>query len=483
MGNLLLESYIVIVLIITTAYLWRSGRKNREITTNKGWQVLFIGFILLTCGYITDALDDFWIVEKYVEDSFIETLMEAVLGEVISFTLIALGIKQWIPTITSTQKLKNEVDERRAVQKELEKKTSILSGLLNSIPDMVYFKDTEGVYIGCNPAFSEFVSHSAEEIIGKKDHDIFPEEKAKNYSVLSKEMLESGDIRKFEEHIKNNSTEKYFETIIAPLHNENGENMGVVGVSRDITARKEADELVRARIAAEAANKTKSEFLANMSHEIRTPLNSIIGFSDMMLDGATGELNEKQEKYLQNVSNSGKHLLDLINNILDLSKVEAGKTEIKIEEVDVGDFFDEIENIIKPLALKKSIDLNLNVGKDISSVNADKIKLKQIVFNLASNAIKFTPEEGEVDITASKKSEMLHIRVKDNGIGIPKEDQERLFQPFEQIDSGIMHQGTGLGLSLVKKLVELHCGKIWMESEVGEGSAFGFEIPIKGPEE
>ncbi|WP_245526215.1 PAS domain S-box protein [Methanohalophilus mahii] len=235
---------------------------------------------------------------------------------------------------------------------------------------------------------------------------------------------------------------------------------------------------------AEYANKSKSEFLANMSHELRTPLNSIIGFSDILNGETFGKLTQKQEKYTANINKSGKHLLYLINEILDLSKIEAGKMEFVCDDFKLNSVFSDIESIISLQAQKKSIDLEISKSVDIE-INADKSKIKQIIFNLLSNAIKFTDENGRVSMSARKVDrDRVEIAVKDTGIGIPEDKFETIFDPFMQVDASTSRKygGTGLGLALVKKYVEKHGGEVWVESEIGKGSTFMFTIPLKQPE-
>lgn len=258
-----------------------------------------------------------------------------------------------------------------------------------------------------------------------------------------------------------------------------GDTSFYVGTFRDLTERKRMEEeLIATKRSAEAANHAKSEFLANMSHELRTPLNSIIGFSEILVEKTFGDLNEKQAKYLNNILTSGKHLFALINDILDLSKVEAEKIELKIEEFLLADVFDECRTLVKNIASRKGILLDFQM-QGISTIKADPVRFKQIMYNLLSNAVKFTPDKGRVDIEAKQVDGMVQIAVKDTGIGIVKEDSEKVFEEFKQIDSSYakQYQGTGLGLPLTKKLVELHGGKIWLESEQGKGSTFTFTIP------
>ncbi len=244
---------------------------------------------------------------------------------------------------------------------------------------------------------------------------------------------------------------------------------------------KKEDALIKAKIEAETANRTKGEFLANMSHELRTPLNSIIGFSDMLLEISSHNLEKKQVGYLKNISNSGKHLLTIINDILDLSKVEAGRMQLFMENFMVFDAFEEVKKIMMVTATKKNISLEFSVEEQFM-LKADKVRFKQILYNLISNAIKFTPNDGSVHVSAKRSADMLRFDVKDTGIGIAKKDIKNLFQTFRQLDSSSSRQyeGTGLGLYLVKMLVELHGGRIWAESELGIGSSFIFELPA-GP--
>ena len=242
------------------------------------------------------------------------------------------------------------------------------------------------------------------------------------------------------------------------------------------------EQLRIARDVAEDANRSKSDFLANMSHELRTPLNAIIGFSEILHDRTFGEVNPKQERYVDNITTSGRHLLELINDILDLSKVEAGKMELELSQVSLKSLLENSLIMIKEKALSHSIILDLNIPAELSDLELymDERKLKQIMFNLLSNAVKFTPDGGRIEVEARGEEKEIAIRVSDTGIGIKPEDQERVFETFEQAGSmqGLNQQGTGLGLALTRRLVVLHGGRIWVESEgEGKGCTFIFTIP------
>ena len=230
----------------------------------------------------------------------------------------------------------------------------------------------------------------------------------------------------------------------------------------------------------EAANRHKSEFLANMSHELRTPLNAIIGFSEVLGERLFGELNEKQAEYTEDILSSGRHLLSLINEILDLSKVEAGRMELELATFDLPLAIDNARTFVRERATKHGINLDVTVDERLGDFVGDERKIKQILLNLLSNAVKFTPEGGRIGIKARQADGSVEISVSDTGIGIAPEDQPKIFEEFRQVGSDYAHkvEGTGLGLTLAKKFVELHGGRIWVESEVGKGSRFIFTLPI-----
>ncbi|PYN92394.1 MAG: hypothetical protein DMD91_32340 [Candidatus Rokuibacteriota bacterium] len=240
-----------------------------------------------------------------------------------------------------------------------------------------------------------------------------------------------------------------------------------------------SEELGRLYAQLETTSRHKSEFLANMSHELRTPLNAIIGFSEVLLERMFGELNPKQDEYLQDIMTSGRHLLSLINDILDLSKIEAGRMELELTKFDLPAAMENALTLVRGRAEAHAIALTRDVDRRLGEFVADERKLKQVLVNLLSNAVKFTPEGGRVEVRAAPADGAVEISVSDTGVGIAPEDQEAIFEEFRQAGSDYTRkrEGTGLGLALARKFVELHGGRIWVKSEVGKGSTFTFTLP------
>jgi signal transduction histidine kinase len=230
----------------------------------------------------------------------------------------------------------------------------------------------------------------------------------------------------------------------------------------------------------ESASRHKSEFLANMSHELRTPLNAIVGFSQVLHEKLFGEINEKQEEYLDDIISSANHLLSLINDILDLSKVEAGQVELELNTFSLKEAVERGVVMIRERATKSGVELALRADPRVEFVDADERRIRQVIFNLLSNAVKFTPHGGRIDVSTAMEDGEVRVAVADTGPGIPPDDRERIFEEFQQTEAGQeQREGTGLGLALSKRLVELHGGRIWVESEVGEGSTFTFALPLE----
>jgi signal transduction histidine kinase len=243
------------------------------------------------------------------------------------------------------------------------------------------------------------------------------------------------------------------------------------------------NELEAANRELAAASQHKSEFLANMSHELRTPLNAVIGFSEVLSERMFGDLNEKQDEYLKDIHASGQHLLSLINDILDLSKIEAGKMDLEVSDFDLPATIDNALMLVRERAGRRGIDLQKSVDGRLGQVQADERKIRQVLLNLLSNAIKFTPEGGRIDVAAKPVNGFVEVSVTDTGVGIAPEDQDAIFEEFKQVGTASKKvEGTGLGLALSRRFIELHGGKIWVRSEVGAGSTFTFTIPVRDGE-
>ena len=243
------------------------------------------------------------------------------------------------------------------------------------------------------------------------------------------------------------------------------------------------DELRRLYRELETTSQHKSDFLANMSHELRTPLNAIIGFSQVLREGMVGDVNEKQAEYLNDILSSGNHLLSLINDVLDLSKVEAGQVELQVAPFSLQDALERGVSMVREQATTEGVQVTLHRNGGLDVVTGDERRIRQVIFNLLSNAVKFTPGGGQVDITATRANGEVKVCVADSGPGIAAEDLDRIFEEFQQTEAGSsQREGTGLGLALSKRFVEMHGGRIWCESMLGEGSRFEFTLPL-GPVE
>jgi signal transduction histidine kinase len=243
------------------------------------------------------------------------------------------------------------------------------------------------------------------------------------------------------------------------------------------------DELQRLYKALETTSQHKSDFLANMSHELRTPLNAIIGFSQVLGEGMVGDVNTKQAEYLDDILSSGNHLLSLINDVLDLSKVEAGQVELQVAPFSLQDALERGVSMVREQATTEGVQVTLYRNGGLDIVTGDERRIRQVIFNLLSNAVKFTPDGGQVDITATRANGEVKVCVADSGPGIAAEDLDRIFEEFQQTEAGSsQREGTGLGLALSKRFVEMHGGRIWCESVLGEGSRFEFTLPL-GPVE
>lgn len=397
--------------------------------------------------------------------------------------------------------LQREVAHRASLDRE----RRTLRTLIDALPDVVFTKDRSGRFVNCNRATVALVGREREdEVAGKTVFELFASREmaeayhADDMSVIAGRTL----INREELSVDSAGRPVCFLTIKVPSVDADGAISGLVGISRDITAIKQADDerkrLLRIadeaaeearraearRLVAEASNRAKSAFLAMMSHELRTPLNAILGFSEVLIDGKFGPTNDRQLRYLNNVLNSGRHLLGLINSLLDLSKVEAGKLEVTTQPCSMRQLVEDALSILQPLAAAKMQTLQMDGPDDLAlpPVLADPVRCKQVLYNFISNAIKFTPDAGTVRVGCALRDDGRRVRVSiaDTGRGIAANDLQRLFKPFEQLDRPEPNAlgGTGLGLALNKQLVELMGGEVGVDSTPGVGSVFFFELPI-----
>ncbi|MHB8769629.1 MAG: PAS domain-containing sensor histidine kinase [Syntrophales bacterium] len=356
-----------------------------------------------------------------------------------------------------------------------------------------------------SPSVERTRGYTAEEAMALPlDKTLMPESLEKVTKTLAEELSREGSeaadpnrsrTMEVQQYRKDGSI-SWVEVTTSFLRDAEGRPVGLLGVSRDISERKRAEQMYQAKIAAEASNAAKSEFLSHMSHELRTPLNHIMGFTELILGKDFGTLNRTQEEYLRDVYQSGQHLLSLVNEILDVSKIEAGKLEIKPTRINLKQLLKESLSIITDETMNRRITLTATIDEIPAVITADELRLKQIMYNLLSNAVKFTEDGGDIWVTAriTRQAERggpaeaapgaggeLEVSVVDSGIGIQREDMERIFEPFSQLESSLSRKypGTGLGLGLTRNLVELHGGRIWAESDgPGKGSAFRFTLPI-----
>lgn len=391
------------------------------------------------------------------------------------------------------------ISERKKAEDKLRKQKNVMDTIFHNAPITMMLINREGRVENINYSGVEATGRKKEEVLGLLGGQLFScVNSSKGHGCGKNTECHSCPVRStFSETFKTGENFHKVEGSLDVLQNGTistrhlllstayldiqGDAKVMLSVD-DITEQKNAEqEILEAKMMAERANRIKSEFLATMSHELRTPLNAVIGYADLLLDEAFGELNPKQIKSIGHISSSGKHLLDLINDILDLSKIESGKMGLHYDDFFVHEALKNVESIILPIARKKNIQLEFTIDPDASTLHADKSRFKQILYNLASNAVKFTPEKGLVKIEVRKTDNAVEVAVTDSGIGIPEEQLKNLFIPFNQLDStdSRTYEGTGLGLSLVKKFVELHGGKVNVKSEVGKGSTFSFWIPIQ----
>jgi len=421
-----------------------------------------------------------------------------------------LSVLADLTELRKTERSRADLIEGERAALELAAAGQRFSLLLEAAPDAILEVDPQGRIVLANTEAERLFQRSREELIGFPIEALLPERfrgghlaHRAHYAAhpVRRPMGAGLDLYA----VRKDGTEFAVDINLSPLP-EGTERGHVMCVLRDVSQRRGAEEKIRvlnqrlerrsSELAAanqelsarnqevERANRLKSEFLASMSHELRTPLNTILGFSELLAEESAGALNEKQKRFLTHIQRDASHLLELINDVLDLSKIEAGRLELRLEKFPMAVAVAEVLTSIRPLAVTKGISLDSDLDTQLV-LQADRLRFKEILYNLLSNAIKFTPSGGRVWIESSIVEESICIMVGDTGIGIASEDQEPIFDSFRQVSATTkgVREGTGLGLAITKRLVEHHGGRIWLASEPGKGSRFFFTLRLSEPEE
>lgn len=374
-----------------------------------------------------------------------------------------------------------DVTEEKEAEQALQVSDRRFRAIFDNVPAALFLKETDGRYKLINRRYSEWFGMQPEEIIGKSVHELYPRERADRYAACDREMAETGDVHTDEVEIPL-STGKSRTFTITKFPITDGERMtDIGGVIVDVTERKRAEtQLLVAREVAEEANRAKSRFLANMSHEIRTPLNAILGFADTMHSEIFGPLgSERYLDYADGIVTSGRHLLELINDLLDISRIEAGEYPIRRESVAVSELIEECTLLVQSIAEVSAVSLRTEVPENAPDFHADRRALKQVLLNLMSNAVKFTPDGGEIVISVRYEAGWSELSVRDTGVGIAEADLPTITNPFERGRVGEFErkEGVGLGLAITKSLVDLHDGKLSILSRVNGGTTVTVRLP------
>ncbi len=402
----------------------------------------------------------------------------------------------------ATRSIFQNITDRKQAELAVQESQQLLQTILDNFPLYVFWKDCNSVYLGCNQNFANIIGLSSPaEIVGKTDNDLpWSSQLASVYQQDDQQVINSGEARLgIVQKQLLDGRQIWVEINLVPIRNLTNQVIGILGIYKDISDRKQYEiQLQQSNAELARATRLKDEFLATMSHELRTPLNAILGLSEGLQEHIFGPLNERQQKTIATIERSGRHLLELINDILDLSKIEAGKLELDLSHIPIQNLCSTSLSFVKQQAFKRGIHLQLKIPDRLTKclIEVDDRRFRQTLINLLSNAVKFTPDGGQVTLAVYLESspsatsdnpqplEMpdLCFSIIDTGIGIAPDNINKLFQPFVQIDSSLNRQytGTGLGLALVKRIIELHGGTVTVTSELNHGSCFTLRLPWMG---
>lgn len=469
--------------------------------------ILGLVFIIISCvklsykdGLLTATL---WIVFGFINFflginvDYKHGMIDMILGSALYYSAAYYFGVSTEALRQKNNELSLEIGRRENAEKELKEKLTLLQSLMDTIPSPIFFKDLNCRYIGCNRAFESSIGIRNEDLVGKSVYDITDAELASTFDKMDIELLE-------------NSGNQVYETVVefadgslrnaifnkAVFTDGIGNPMGIVGVMTDITDKKESERLKQGiiekkRIIDEMLeyDKVKTEFFANISHELRTPLNVILG-SVQLFDIYTKDemYNKSQDKVIRNTAIMKQNcyrLLRLVNNLIDITRIDAQSFEIHLKNCNIVSIVEEITLSVSEYVANKGIELVFDTDTEEKIIACDEDKIERIILNLLSNAVKFTPSGGNISVSIYDKGNTICIMVCDNGIGIPADKEEEIFQRFCQINDMLtrQHEGSGIGLNLVKSLVEMHGGTITVESELGEGTTFAVCLPVRAVEE
>ncbi|MGE0200748.1 MAG: ATP-binding protein [Candidatus Melainabacteria bacterium] len=422
-----------------------------------------------------------WIATQYFEANFVSTILAAGITNL----FLKSQVKSILLTLQQHYAFNNILPSDAPHLEVSGKYQYILQAFLHNATDVIWAKDRTGRYEFINEAGANFLGSTIQNVLGKSDLDLFTFETASRIKATDLEVLTTGkpSTVEFQLDSQHGNSGRYYLAMKAPYFSSDNEIEGLIGIVRDITDRKCLEEkILEAKIFAETANQRKSDFLANMSHELRTPLHNIITSSSIVINRLVSPDSEKALEYFSIINRNGKHLLQIIDDLLDISSIEAGKYTISKDTFVLEDFIADTVSLIDSLVSKNSQTLEICLSSNLPvKINADSTKLRQALVNILSNAIKYSPPRSKIVLTFKQESGYLLISVEDHGPGIPTQDLQRIFLPFEQGHSPSVGyiKGTGLGLPLTRRIIELHGGRISVESIVGQGTKFSIFIPIE----